>query len=82
MIQEGIARIRVKVVPTNKFTEHRVQENCRQNPKPAGAATYVTVEKVDHIARTPAGKFQAVVSLLGDAESKPKTPGVRPRWTS
>lgn len=64
IIQEALNRIRVRIVPTNGFGSadsraiiHRVQQRL-------GSRVEVIVELVNQIPRTPAGKFQAVVSLL------------------
>lgn len=68
IIQEAIDRVRVKVVPVAGFDSgdansirHRLQQRL-------GVSMDVTVETVDEIPRGSAGKFRAVVSLLGREE--------------
>jgi phenylacetate-CoA ligase len=66
VIQEALDRIRVKVVPTEAFGPddvHDIQQRIRQRL----GEVQVAVDTVASIPRTPSGKFQAVVSLLGRA---------------
>lgn len=69
IVQESLSRIRVKVVPTEAFAEADVKDIVGRVRKRLGPSTEVIVETVDRIARTPAGKFQAVVSLIGNSGS-------------
>lgn len=69
IVQEALGRIRVKIVPTTAFTEADVKEIIGRVRSRVGPSTEVIVETVERIARTPAGKFQAVVSLIVDTGS-------------
>jgi phenylacetate-CoA ligase len=67
IIQDRVDRIRVRVVPTAGFgaaDEHDITSRVRQR---LGEQVDVVVETTDYIPRTAAGKFKAVVSLLGEA---------------
>ena len=64
IIQEALDRIRVKVVPTNGFAAPDSHDIVRRVQQRLGSQVEVIVEPVDHIPRTAAGKFQAVVSKL------------------
>jgi phenylacetate-CoA ligase len=64
IIQEALDRIRVKVVPTNDFGEMDIDDIINRVKQRLGAEVQVTVEQVNHIPRTAAGKFQAVISRL------------------
>jgi phenylacetate-coenzyme A ligase PaaK-like adenylate-forming protein len=64
IIQEELRRIRVKVVTTSGFASADTQEIIRRVQQRLGSQVDVIVEPVTNIARTKAGKFQAVVSLL------------------
>jgi len=80
IVQEALRRIRVRVVPTEGFGADDVEDIARRVRQRVGAEIDVPVERVPHIARTAAGKFQAVVSLLreqGVAEAE-RTGGVDP----
>lgn len=66
VIQETLDRIRVKVVPTNGFGPADVQDIIKRVRQRLGSEVEVNVQTVDQIARTKAGKFKAVVSLLPD----------------
>jgi len=65
VVQEPLQRIRVKVVPTGEFGPADVQDIIQRVQQRLGAEVKVVVETVDQIPRARAGKFQAVVSLLG-----------------
>jgi phenylacetate-CoA ligase len=64
VIQETLHCIRVKVVSANGFQETDRQEIIDRVRQRLGPNVKVIVELVDTILRTPAGKFQAVVSLV------------------
>jgi phenylacetate-coenzyme A ligase PaaK-like adenylate-forming protein len=64
IIQETLRSIRVKVVPTNGFGQNDRHEIVNRVRQRLGPHVQVIVERVDSIPRTPAGKFQAVVSLV------------------
>ncbi|HVQ37076.1 MAG TPA: hypothetical protein VMS31_06070 [Pyrinomonadaceae bacterium] len=66
IIQESLARIRVKVVPASGFGDADMRDIAGRVRSRLGPETEVIVEQVDNIPRTAAGKFQAVVSLIGD----------------
>lgn len=61
IVQEGAARIRVRVVPAPGYGEETAQEIARRVRQRLGSAVEVEVERVEAIPRTKAGKFQAVV---------------------
>ncbi len=68
IIQEELDRIRVKIVPTPGFgptDEADVISRIRQR---LGPEVQVLVEEVRSIPRTKAGKYKAVVSLLGQKQ--------------
>jgi phenylacetate-CoA ligase len=63
IVQDDWDAVRVRIVPGEGYTEsdgRQVAENLRQR---LGSGT-VRIEIVEHIKRTPAGKFQAVVCNL------------------
>lgn len=62
VIQEAIDRIVVRVVPTSSFSEQDVAEITSRVRQRLGPNVTVTVERVDRIPRTKAGKFKAVIS--------------------
>ena len=64
IVQESLVCIRVKVVPTNGFEATDRQEIIDRVRQRLGPNVEVIVEVVESIRRTPAGKFQAVVSLV------------------
>jgi phenylacetate-CoA ligase len=66
VVQEAAARIRVKVVPAPEYGEGTAREIQARVRQRLGPAVEVTVEPVEAIPRTPAGKFQAVVRLAAD----------------
>jgi phenylacetate-CoA ligase len=75
IIQEALRCIRVKVVPTNGFEETDRQEIINRVRQRLGPNVEVVVELVESILRTPAGKFQAVVSLVqnrGKVQANPE----------
>jgi len=64
IVQEALDRIRVKVVTTAGFDENDVSDIHHRIHQRLGPDIKVIVEPVPTIARTKAGKFQAVVSLI------------------
>jgi phenylacetate-CoA ligase len=64
IIQELLDHIHVKVVPTAGFTDVDIDEIRHRIHQRLTDRVTVTVELVDAIPRTAAGKFQAVVSHL------------------
>jgi phenylacetate-CoA ligase len=64
IIQEKLDHIRVKVVPTEAFGESDIQDVIHRVQQRLGKDVTVSVETVDSIPRTRAGKFQAVISML------------------
>ena len=64
VVQEALDRIRVKVVPTDGFGQEDIADIIRRVQQRLGNGVTVVVEQVKDIPRTPAGKFQAVVSKL------------------
>jgi phenylacetate-CoA ligase len=65
IIQESLEQIRVRVVPAGSFGPEDVQDIIHRVQQRLGPRVAVNVEPVDSIPRTSAGKFQAVVSLIG-----------------
>jgi len=66
IIQEALDRIRVKVVPATGFSSSDIQDIIKRVKQRLGPTVHVSVQTVDSIPRTTAGKFRAVVSLLND----------------
>lgn len=66
VIQEGAARIRIKVVPGPGYMNDTVEEIRARVRQRLGSDVEVTVEAVEAIPRTRAGKFQAVVRLADE----------------
>jgi len=64
IIQETLHRIRVKVVPVNGFGPDDADDVAARVRQRLGPEVGVIVDPVKEIARTPAGKFRAVISLL------------------
>ena len=64
VIQEATNRIRVKVVPSEGFTESDAKDVVGRVRQRLGAGVDVIVEPVSQIPRTAAGKFKAVVSQI------------------
>jgi phenylacetate-CoA ligase len=64
IIQEALDHIRAKVVVTDGFGEHDINDIIHRIQQRLGATVQVTVEPVSFIPRTQAGKFKAVISLL------------------
>lgn len=64
IVQEALDRIRVRVVPTDRFGPADEEEIRRRVTQRLGPAVEVAVEKVTEIPRTAGGKFPAVVSRL------------------
>lgn len=64
IIQEARDHVYVKVVPSRHWTDEAAQDIEQRIQQRLGGAVRVTVETVDQIPRTKAGKFQAVVSKI------------------
>lgn len=70
IVQEALDHIRVRVVPTPAFGPDDEGTIIARIQQRLGTRVRVTVERVDAIARSKAGKFRAVVSNLNhDAAS-------------
>jgi phenylacetate-CoA ligase len=69
IIQVAADHIRVKVVPASGF-DLRCESDLRRRVKERLGDLLVDVEKVPEIPRGPGGKFRAVVSLVGDRNSR------------
>lgn len=69
IIQEALSRIRVRIVPTNGFSSTDVQDITQRVKQRLGPQVEVIVESVESIPRTKAGKFRAVISLIGQETS-------------
>jgi len=67
VIQETLRRIRVRVVPAEGFGPQTQTSIATRVHQRLGHEVEVEVETVERIARTAAGKFQAVVSRLPPA---------------
>lgn len=65
IIQETLSRIRVRVVPVNGFSSADAQDITQRVRQRLGSQVEVIVESVESIPRTKAGKFRAVISLIG-----------------
>jgi phenylacetate-CoA ligase len=72
IVQEALDRIRVKVVPTDGFSQRDVEDIVSRVHERMGSNLQVIVETVKSIPRSAAGKFQAVVSHIDRAS----VPGV------
>ncbi len=70
IVQESLSRIRVRVVPAPGFGRREVSEMEARVRQRLGAEVGVEIETVERIARTAAGKYQAVVSMLDRPEVK------------
>ena len=66
IIQEALTRFRVRVVPTPGFGALHQDDIVQRVRERLGETVEVVVEPVDAIARTPAGKFQSLISRLPD----------------
>ena len=67
IVQEALDRITVKVVPAGQFGPRDEQDVIERVRQRLGSQVSVSVQVVDTIPRTKAGKFQAVVSMLKKA---------------
>jgi phenylacetate-CoA ligase len=70
VIQESIERIRIKVVPEDGFGPNDERDVVQRVRQRLGPQVQVEVETVAKIPRTAAGKFQAVVSLVGSEQHR------------
>jgi phenylacetate-CoA ligase len=76
IVQESLDRIRVKVVPAPGFGPADSANIIARMHQRLGAGVAITVDLVDAIPRTKAGKYQAVVSLLRGQRAGVETTGV------
>jgi phenylacetate-CoA ligase len=74
IVQETLSRIRVRVVPVNGFSSTDVQDITQRVKQRLGSQVEVIVESVESIPRTKAGKFRAVISLVGQKTSDGDNP--------
>ena len=70
IVQEALDHIVVKVVPAGQFGPRDEQVLIERVRQRLGSQVTVTVQLVDSIPRTKAGKFQAVVCRLSDDEKR------------
>jgi phenylacetate-CoA ligase len=75
IIQEQLNHIHVKVVPTPGFNDPDIDDIRHRIHQRLTNCVTVTVELVDAIPRTKAGKFQAVVSHLPPTFPEQKSSG-------
>ena len=68
IIQESTIPIHVKVVPTKEFGSHDVQDIFDRIHQRLGSSVEILVETVQHIPRTAAGKFRAVIPKLSNEQ--------------
>jgi phenylacetate-CoA ligase len=68
IVQDSLTRIRARVVVKPDFNSQDEQEVIARIQQRLTTAMQVTVERVDQIERTKAGKFRAVVSNLSQQE--------------
>jgi phenylacetate-CoA ligase len=66
IIQETLTRIRVRVVPADGYGKPDADNITARMHQRLGSGVEIIIEPVDLIPRTKAGKFQPVVSLLGN----------------
>ena len=64
IIQESIAEIIVKIVPTSDYSQDDTDEIIQRIQQRLGLNVVVKVEKVNEIPRLSSGKFQAVISKI------------------
>ena len=76
IVQESLSRIRVRVVPTPDFGRRDVSEMEARVRQRLGEEIEIEIETVERIARTEAGKYQAVISLIDRPEVE--TTGLEP----
>lgn len=65
IIQEALDRIRVKIVPATGFNQQDMADIIARVQQRLSPEVNVIVEPVSEIPRTKAGKFKAVISLIG-----------------
>jgi phenylacetate-CoA ligase len=65
IIQETLTRIRVRVVPAHGYGQADADNVTARMHQRLGQGVEIVVEPVETIARTKAGKFQPVISMLG-----------------
>lgn len=71
IIQETLHQIRVKIVPTDGFSDEDQFDIISRVNQRVGAEVKVMVELVQCIERTKSGKFRAVISLLQNDNHNP-----------
>jgi phenylacetate-CoA ligase len=71
IVQESLDRIRVRVVPADGFAEADERDIAARVRQRLGPGVTVTVECVEQIPLTAAGKFQAVISTIQRGKSTP-----------
>lgn len=76
VIQEDIDRLCIKIVPAEGFNERDKQDIIQRIQRRLGPRMRVSIELVDRVPRTKAGKFRAVVSKLKDRLPEVETTGV------
>lgn len=69
VVQEAPTRLRIRVVADDEFGAPQGELLRRRVHERLGSDIRVTIDRVDRIERTAAGKFRAVVSKLDDAAS-------------
>lgn len=70
VVQESLDRLRLRVVATPDFGDQDKQDMVSRVHQRLTNKVEVDIEVVDRIERTPAGKFQAVVSELSPEQIK------------
>ncbi|HYT33228.1 MAG TPA: hypothetical protein VEO37_11580 [Thermoanaerobaculia bacterium] len=80
IIQEALDRIRVRIVPDGAFGPVDREETIQRVRQRLGPRVEIVVETVEEIPRSAAGKFRAVVSLIGRPANQPDSgaPGGQP----
>lgn len=68
IVQETLTRIRIRVVPTDRFGPNDVAQIVARVKRRLGPQVEVAVETVSHIPRTSTGKFQAVISHVSSSK--------------
>lgn len=75
IIQETADRVRLRVVPAEGFDASDAGSLTRALQERLGERVTIVLETVDHIPRTSAGKFRAVVSLIAGQMRMPPDGG-------
>ena len=69
IVQDRADHVRVEVVPLEQFTLHEQEALVHELRNRLGPTMQIDIVRVDHIPRTPAGKFSAVVNLMSRSPS-------------